>query len=156
MFSLLFMLSDSLRHLARRRSLAPGIASGFRAEDLAQRFVQERGYTVVARNYRPRSGHGEIDLIAWDGGALVIIEVKSRRTEEFGAPDRAVDHEKRETLVHTAQEYARRAGVAWTQVRFDIVNVILTDPPFVSHSKDAFPAYPGCREEHSQRRACSL
>jgi putative endonuclease len=156
MFHFLFKLSDSLRHLARRRRLDPGLASGFRAEDLAQRFVQQRGYTVVARNYRPRSGHGEIDLIAWDRGTLVIIEVKSRRTEEFGAPDRAVDQEKRETLIRTAQEYARRAGVPWEQVRFDIVNVILTDPPFVSHSKDAFPAYPDRGEEYSRRRARSL
>jgi putative endonuclease len=138
----LLSLCDSLRHRARLRRLDPGLASGHRAEDLAHRFLQSRGYTVVARNYRPRSGHGEIDLIAWDGGTLVFIEVKSRRTEEFGTPDRAVDYSKREALIRTAQEYARRARVAWERIRFDIVNVILTEPPFVSHSKDAFPAQP--------------
>ncbi len=156
MFRYFFRLFDPLRDLGRRRSLDPGIASGFRAEDLAHRFLQKRGYTVVARNYRPRSEHGEIDLIAWDRCTLVFIEVKSRSTEEFGVPDRAVDYEKRETLIRTAREYTRRAGVPWNQVRFDIVNVTLTDPPFVSHSKDAFPAYTDHREEYSQPRACSL
>lgn len=95
---------------------------------------------MVARNYRSRSGAGEIDLIARDGDALVFVEVKSRRSEEFGAPDRAVDQEKREALVRTAREYARRAGVEWRKVRFDIVSVVYTDPPSVSHTRDAFPA----------------
>ncbi len=143
MFRFLFSLFDSLRDRARRRRMDPGLALGYRAEDLAHRFVQKRGYKVVARNYRPRSGSGEIDLIAWDEGTLVFIEVKSRRTEEFGIPERAVDYEKRELLVRTAREYARRADVDWALVRFDIVSVILTNPPFISHSKDAFPAGQG-------------
>lgn len=95
---------------------------------------------MVARNFRARSGAGEIDLIARDGDTLVFVEVKSRRSEEFGTPDRAVDQEKRNTLVHTALEYARRAGVEWQQVRFDIVSVVFNDPPSVVHTKGAFPA----------------
>jgi putative endonuclease len=72
----------------------------------------------------------------------VFVEVKSRRSEEFGTPDRAVDQEKRDILVHTAWEYARRAGVEWQKVRFDIVSVVFTNPPSVVHTKAAFPAGP--------------
>jgi putative endonuclease len=140
MLQFLLRLSDSARHRARLRSWSPALASGRRGEDLAHRFLRKRGFHVVARNYRPRSGAGEIDLVAWDGGTLVFVEVKSRRSEEFGTPDRAVDQEKQDALVRAAREYARRAGVEWQNVRFDIVNVVLTDPPSVSHIGDAFGA----------------
>ena len=46
---------------------------------------------MVARNYRARSGAGEIDLVAWDGDALAFVEVKTRSSEEYGAPEAAVD-----------------------------------------------------------------
>ena len=132
-------LSDWLRHRARERVWSLELASGRRGEDLAHRFLQQRGFRVVARNYRARSGAGEIDLVAWDGDALAFVEVKARRTEEFGTPDRAVDHEKRLALLRAAREYARRARVEWERVRFDIVNVIFSDPPALSHIRDAFP-----------------
>jgi len=93
---------------------------------------------VVARNYRARSGGGEIDLVAWDGETLVFVEVKARSSEEFGAPGRAVDRDKRLTLVHAAREYARRANVEWRDVRFDIVSVVLGEAPALAHTRDAF------------------
>ena len=68
-----------------------GMARGQLGEDLAHRFLRRHGCTVVARNYRPRHGGGEIDLVAWDGGTLAIVEVKTRASDEFGAPERAVD-----------------------------------------------------------------
>jgi putative endonuclease len=139
MIRFLLSLSDSLRHRARKRVWSPDLASGRRGEDLAHRFLQQRGFRVVARNYRARSGAGEIDLVAWDGDALAFVEVKARRTEEFGTPDRAVDQEKRLALLRAAREYARRTRVEWERVRFDIVNVVFSDPPALSHIRDAFP-----------------
>jgi putative endonuclease len=65
--------------------------------------------------------------------------VKARRTDEFGAPDRAVDREKQLALVHAAREYARRARIEWNQVRFDVVSVVFGDPPALTYVKDAFP-----------------
>ena len=137
MIQFFLSLSDAARHLARRRVWSPERASGRRGEDLAHRFLQQHGFRVVARNYQARSGGGEIDLIAWDGPTLVFLEVKSRRTEEFGAPDRAVDREKQRALVRTAQEYARRARVEWENVRFDTVSVVLSDPVAVTHTRAA-------------------
>jgi len=141
--SLLFGIADSLRDRLRRRRVTPDQASGRRGEDLAHRLLRRQGFTVVARNYRTRGGHGEIDLVAWDGDVLVFVEVKSRASEEFGSPDRAVDQEKQAALIRAAREYARRSAVPWDRVRFDVVNVILADPPAVTRIPDAFHARPG-------------
>jgi len=138
MIRLCYRLLDGFRHKARIRRWPRDQASGRRGEDIAHRLLQSEGLAVVARNYRPRSGHGEIDLVAWDGDTLVFVEVKSRRSDEFGAPDRAVDREKERALIRSARDYARRADVAWDRVRFDIVNVVFSDPPSVSRVRNAF------------------
>ncbi|MBI4875180.1 MAG: YraN family protein, partial [Acidobacteria bacterium] len=113
-------------------------ARGRRGEDLAHRRLRALGYTVVARNWRTRSGSGEADLVAWDGAALVFVEVKSRATDEYGAPDRAIDRDKRLHIERAARDYARRAGVEWSRVRFDVINVLDARPPSVTHLRDAF------------------
>ena len=93
---------------------------------------------MVARNYRTRSGSGEIDLVVWHGQSLAFVEVKTRRNAEFGAPEGAVDMEKRDRLLRAARDYARRADIPWKQVRFDIVSVILEPEVRVEWLRDAF------------------
>jgi putative endonuclease len=138
MLSLLYRLADHARNSARRRRWHPDLASGRRGEDLAHRFLRRQGFTIVARNYRSRTGLGEIDLIAWEKDRLAFVEVKSRVTAEFGTPDRAVDPEKQAHLGRAAREYARRAGIEWERTRFDIVSVLLTTPPQIELLRDAF------------------
>lgn len=139
MFSF-YDLSDWLRNRARARKMHPDHALGRFGEDLAHRFLRRNGFTIVARNYRTRSGSGEIDLVAWDGEALAFVEVKSRRTDEFGPPERNIDLEKRRHVVRAARDYVRRAGVPWSRVRFDIVTVLLKNGPSLTLQKDAFRA----------------
>lgn len=129
---------DRLRHRARLRRWNSDQARGRRGEDLAHRRLRGLGYTVVARNWRTRSGSGEVDVVAWDGETLVFVEVKSRATSEFGTPDRAIDRDKRRHIQRAARDYARRAGVEWSRVRFDVVSVLDTDPPSITHLRDAF------------------
>ena len=93
---------------------------------------------MVARNYRALGGAGEIDLVAWEGDALVFVEVKTRASEEHGAPEAAVDAEKRIAIERTAREYARRSGVEWNRTRFDIVSVVLRRPVRIEWLRDAF------------------
>ncbi len=138
MISLLYSLADRARDHARRRRGDPDLASGRRGEDLAHRFLRRLGFTVVARNYRPHTGGGEIDIVAWDKEQLVFIEVKTRATREFGTPDRAVDPEKQAYIHRAGREYARRAGVEWDLVRFDIIGIVLTRPPEIELLRDAF------------------
>ena len=107
-------------------------------EDLAYRYLRRRGCTVVARNYTARSGAGEIDLVAWDGGVLAFVEVKTRSRGDFGPPDAAVDEEKQRRIAIAAREYGRRAQVDEGGTRFDIVSVMLEDPPQLVWMRDAF------------------
>ena len=132
MIALLYHAADALR----RRHIADD--HGRVGEDLAHRYLRRHGCTIVARRYRPSSGGGEIDIVAWHHGTLVFVEVKARASAEFGTPDRAVDAEKQVYLARAGTDYARRAGVEWKQVRFDIVSIILTKPPQIEWLRDAF------------------
>jgi putative endonuclease len=107
-------------------------------EDLAHRYLQSRGCTVVARNYRTPSGSGELDLIVWNGLTLAFVEVKARASEEFGTPDAAVDAEKQQRVKTAARDYARRAEIPWEKTRFDIVSVVLSRSPKIEWQRGAF------------------
>jgi putative endonuclease len=96
---------------------------GRRGEDTAHRFLRRRGFTVVARNWRPPQGGGEIDLVAWDGDTLVFVEVKARLSEDGSAPERAIDPEKIASLRRAARDYGRRAGVGESKTRFDAIAI---------------------------------
>jgi putative endonuclease len=123
------IFADWVRHHIRLRRWNPDLALGRRGEDLAHRYLRRRGYTIVARNYRLASGEAEADLIAWDGGTLVIVEVKTRRSEAFGPPDRAVGPDKLAHLRRVARGYARKTDTPWEKVRLDLVTVVLDTPP---------------------------
>ena len=84
---------------------------GRMGEDAAYRHLRKLGYTVVARNYRSRDGRSEVDLIGWDRGQLAFIEVKTRASRDFGAPDSAIDSPKRLNIIRGAADYLRRAGL---------------------------------------------
>ncbi len=149
MMGWLYQLGDLARDRARQRQWEPDQARGRRGEDLAHRFLRRRGYAVVARNWRTETGSGELDLVAWEGKTLVFVEVKSRASEEFGTPDRAVDADKRGRVIRAAREYARHAGVDWQEVRFDVVNVLFKYPIQIEVLKDAFS--PRAREAAAGR-----
>ena len=130
-------LREWLRARAER-SLPRHLRDARRGEDLAYDHLRRLGYTVVARNYRPRHGRQELDLVAWDAERLAIIEVKTRASEEFGRPERAVGQEKRRHLIRAAKEYARRANIDFGRVRFDVVSVLLGGEPRIELYKGAF------------------
>jgi putative endonuclease len=134
---MLLALLDHLRDKRRRQLWSHDQATGRRGEDLAHRYLQKLGYIVVARNYRLSSGSGEADIIAWDGDDLVIVEVKTRETEAFGPPERAIDDEKRLALQRVARDYARKSNTPESQVRCDAVSVILTTPPRIELFRNA-------------------
>jgi putative endonuclease len=147
MIGLIFRLADRLRQRARDRDvrrgrLAPHRALGQQGEDLAHRFLQREGLRIIARNWRTRNGGSEIDLIAWEGppdaGTLVFVEVKTRRSDEFSAPERQVGGVKRQALIRGAAEYLRRFEPQAERVRFDVVSIVFTRPPRIRHERDAF------------------
>ncbi|HEY2845178.1 MAG TPA: YraN family protein [Bryobacteraceae bacterium] len=131
---------DAMRDARRRRLWAPDLAAGRRGEDLAHRYLRKQGYVIVARNYRLSNGEAEADLIARDGEDLAIVEVKTRATDEYGPPERAVNPDKQRHLIRVAREYARKSGTPWEHVRFDVVSIVMGDPPRISLMRGAFQA----------------
>ena len=110
---------------------------GQRGEDLVHRYLRHRGFTVVARNWRPPQGGGEIDIIAREGDWLVFVEVKTRRTDAWAVPERDIDDEKIRALRRAARDYVRRTGAEQSKVRFDAVSVTGSR---IEHLREAFPS----------------
>jgi putative endonuclease len=112
-------------------------AFGLRGEDLACEALAQRGYTVVARRYRTRSG--ELDIIARHGDYLVFVEVKARQTGSFGDPEESVTLQKQQRMVWMATDYLARHGGQDIACRFDVVGINTeTDPPTITVLEDAF------------------
>jgi putative endonuclease len=134
---LVWKLSDSARQFREARAMNPAHALGKRGEDLAHRYLQRAGFQVVARNYKA-GADSEVDIVARQGELAVFVEVKTRATADFADPSKAVDQEKERHIVRAARAYTTRAGIEWSQVRFDIVSVVMTAPPTIAHYQDAF------------------
>ncbi|MBN1656937.1 MAG: YraN family protein [Anaerolineae bacterium] len=78
---------------------------GRHGEELAARHLEEKGYQILARNWRCRAG--EIDLIALDGDDLAFVEVRTRRGQAYGSPEESITPAKQARLVALAQEYVQ-------------------------------------------------
>jgi putative endonuclease len=133
----LWKLGDAVRQFRQKRLLTPEQALGKRGEDLAHRYLQKAGFQVVARNYKP-GADSEIDIVARQGDLAVFVEVKTRTSSEFSAPERAVGEEKERHIIRAARAYTTRAGIDWSCVRFDIISIVMTSPPSITHYQDAF------------------
>ncbi len=96
--------------------------TGRTAEAFTCSYLQDQGLTLLARNYR--SPFGEIDLVMRDNATLVFIEVRQRRSEEFGTPAETVDTRKQARLRATAAHYLQhRPRESQKPCRFDIVAI---------------------------------
>lgn len=111
---------------------------GRAGEDEAARFLESQGYRVVERNWR--TARGEIDIIARRGSTAVFVEVKTRRTSTFGAPEESVTPAKARRIRALAAEYL--SGVAEPlEVRFDVLSIdasVQEGPGRMLHIEDAF------------------
>jgi putative endonuclease len=111
---------------------------GKRGEDLAHRYLRRDGFRVLARNYRPNPGQAEVDIVAQENDVYVFVEVKSRATDNFGSPDRAIGEDKERHIVTAARSYATKAGIGWSNVRFDTISIVFGDTIAITHQRDAF------------------
>jgi putative endonuclease len=96
--------------------------SGARAEALCAERLRRAGLRIVARNWRCRLG--EIDIVAEDAGVTVFVEVRLRRTGQFGGAAESITAAKRARLIATAQCYL--AGRRETACRFDVMLLDVT------------------------------
>ncbi len=107
-------------------------------EDLAEDHLRRRGYEILARNFRSR--FGEIDIIARLRGELVFVEVKGKRSREYGAPAEMVGPKKTDRLIRTALCYMGSGRGRKGACRFDVLAVICLpgQDPDVEHIEAAF------------------
>lgn len=115
---------------------------GAQGEQIAVDYLKRLGYHIQQRNYRCKQG--EIDIIAWDGAALVFVEVKTKSRRNFGAPQAMVTKHKQAKIVHVAMVYIQEHQVQDTELRFDVVAVTCMPDtaPEVVHVPAAFDASP--------------
>lgn len=108
------------------------------AEDLARRFLQNEGLTLLEQNYRCR--RGEIDLIMRDRSAIVFVEVRYRSRSDFGSGAESVNRRKQQKLIAAAQYFlGNHAGDCSTPCRFDVVEIAgLGSDPSLSWIRNAF------------------
>ena len=112
------------------------------SEEVAARYLESLGYRVRARNWRTAQEaiRGELDIIAEDGGTLVICEVKSRRWADCDDAFAAVTYRKQRQIRRLASLYlAGQQGP--TDVRFDVIAVAwptTNDAPQIRHIQGAF------------------
>ncbi|WP_062076505.1 YraN family protein [Demequina globuliformis] len=90
-------------------------------EDAAYEWMVDRGWRVLARNWRCE--HGEIDLVGVEDDTLVIAEVKARRSGATGLPQEAVTPRKLARLRRLAGAWLGASGRHWSQVRIDVFAV---------------------------------
>lgn len=127
------------RPLPRRRGdgaageLAPHLALGRRGEELAAAHLRRAGYRLVAANFKlpiGRNSRGatvlaEIDIVAYEGATLCFIEVKTRRSDRYAAPEANVDLRKQRQIARAARVYRRVFSLTGEPYRYDVVSVLL-------------------------------
>lgn len=113
-------------------AIAPHLALGARGEALAAEFLERKGYRLVATNFRLPVGRNrrgvtvraEIDIVAYDERTLCFVEVKTRQSDWFAAPETNVDLRKQRQITRAARVYRRTFGVTGEPCRYDVVSVI--------------------------------
>jgi putative endonuclease len=94
---------------------------GQAGEDRAARYLEKQGYRIIERNYS--APYGEIDLIAMHQGELVFVEVKTRKSDAYGAPELAVNPRKQQRMVKAALGYIKYKNLHQVPCRFDVVAI---------------------------------
>jgi len=100
--------------LPNRRQLV-----GKLGETKAGEYLVRNGYQIIEKNFRTR--YGEIDIIAKDGNDLVFVEVRSRSTKSFGAPEESITAKKQLKIKNLAQYYLQVHNLNRVNCRFDVV-----------------------------------
>ncbi|MDI6845928.1 MAG: YraN family protein [Candidatus Saccharicenans sp.] len=111
---------------------------GLRGEEIAASYLEEKGYRILEKHFFFH--HTEIDLIARDGHYLVFIEVKTRKSEDFGFPEEAMTERKKSHLRKAAEGYLYLNQLNKVDCRFDVVCIRFNreNQPEIEHFINAF------------------
>lgn len=113
---------------------------GDEGEELAVELLVNKGYEIIKRNYR--FGKGELDIIAKDPNeeGLVFIEVKSRKSLEYGYPEESITKSKIKQLKRIAELYLFENDIKEILCRFDVIAILMPpgEKPQIQHYVNAF------------------
>lgn len=138
-------LWERLTAWAHPRPQPEHLRRGRAGEAAARRHLRRLGLKFLTANFR--SPRGEIDLVFRDADCLVFVEVKTRSSESWTRPAAAVNARKRRLLSLTALDYLKLLKGPPVRLRFDIVEVLLTDGEVseVRHLPNTFALTPPYR-----------
>ena len=106
-------------------------------ENLAADYLVKLGYRLVKRNFRCR--YGEIDIICEDKESWIFVEVKARRSTQYGMPAEAVNYRKQQKIISTAMAFVEENRSHNKGFRFDVVEVYVNSQnSTINHIIDAF------------------
>lgn len=110
---------------------------GQRGEALAAAHLESKGYRILGRNLR--TSEGEIDLLAEEGKWLVFVEVRTRRSREFGTPEESITAEKKNRLIRVAEAYLEGQNALQERPwRIDVVAIeLIGSQPRIEHIRNA-------------------
>ena len=113
-------------------------ALGKSGEDVALQYLEKKKYKIIARSFR--MFRGEIDIIAYDRKTLVFVEVKARKSKDFGAPEESVTPNKQQQIMKIAEGFLAKNNLQEVECRFDVISLLFTEDNGYSihHIKDAF------------------
>jgi putative endonuclease len=119
--------------------------TGILGENLAEKYLQQKNYTIVQKNFRTRSGEIDIIAISPDRKYLCFVEVKTRKQSSFGPPEEAVDERKIKKIMRVAEEFLFLYHKIYDfeiknlNIRFDVISVEITyDDVKIEHIENAF------------------
>lgn len=90
-------------------------------ESIALKYLEDKGYYLVNRNYR--TPYGEIDLVMQIGQRLVFVEVKARSSQKFGYPEEAITETKLTHMIESAQHYLQENSEPDIDWQIDVISV---------------------------------
>lgn len=110
---------------------------GREGEDEALLYLTQKGYTLLARNWR--IGHLEIDIVAEWFGEIVFVEVKTRRDEHFAPAAEAVTQHKKRNIIAAGRAYLAHNHLLGSPYSYDIITVVGKQRPFcITHLRHAY------------------
>jgi putative endonuclease len=115
--------------------------TGLCGEEIACRYLSERGYLILSRNYR--GGRCELDIVAEIRDTIVFCEVKTARTSRFGPPVTWVTPGKIRHIARAARDYILSHAISGRCFRFDVIGLESHQEGYsVTHIENAFTAPP--------------
>ena len=99
------------------------LETGKIGEEIAKEYLKKKGFKILEQNYKTK--YGEIDLVCQDKKTLVIVEVRTKKGENFGTPEQSLDKKKLRKLWFNAQSYTARKKIK-TPCRIDAVCIVLS------------------------------